>query len=400
LTRRLTAVCLLCLAGLVSVVGGCADGQAATGPSLIDEAREAGLLKYLDEGATPTIESQEGDTTVYAFGPEDGPLCMRGDTYRFMVRETGSEKLLIFLQGGGACWSEFCLAVTAAPPGIPLVEALDPNNPSNPMADWNVLYLPYCDGSLFAGDADVDEDGDGVGDRLHRGLQNLSGSMRTIRDIFPDPKHVLLTGSSAGGFGTIPATLLVRATYPQAHLQVFNDSGVGIARPGEPDFIDGILDEQGITPMIPASCVDCSGDGHITRLVRWTLERDPNLEIAVFSSFQDSVMTGIFLTIEPEAFETALRTETGVLHELFPDRYRRFLVNGIEHTSLLGDPTGIIGEDIAALEFSEDAIAGLTNVNIGGLDRTDIDGFTVGQWLRAFVEGGDGWTDRLALEGQ
>jgi hypothetical protein len=365
---------------------------------LVREAKESGLLKYIDEGAVPTIESVDGDTTVFAFGLDDGPLCMRGEPYRFSFRDTGSDKLLIFLQGGGTCWSDFCLTVIAAAPGIPIVESLDIDNPSNPMSDWSVLYLPYCDGSFFAGDRDFDEDGNGTGDRFHRGLQNFSGALRTIRELVPDPERVLLTGSSAGAFGTIPGTVFVRAVYPHSTLQVFNDSGVGIARPGEVAFIEKILDEQGLIPLIPETCEDCWGDGHITRLVHWIFERDPEVQMAVFSSVYDSVIAGTFLNIEPEQFKEALLTETQALHDRFPDRYKRFIVQGTEHTALLGTPIGIIGDDLTALEYSPSALSGLSGIRLGGLDSTTIGEVSVGDWLRAFVEGGDGWDDMIEPE--
>ena len=365
---------------------------------LVREARTAGLLKYLEDGAEPVVESVDGDTTVYAFDPADGPRCMRGGTFRFSVRDTGSENLLIFLQGGGTCWSDFCLTVTAATAGVPLVESLDQDNPSNPLSDWTVLYLPYCDGSFFTGDRDFDEDGDGVGERLHRGLQNLSGALRTIKERFPDPSRVLLTGSSAGAFGTIPGSVLVRSVYPEATLQVFNDSGVGVARPGEPAFVEKILDEQGLVPLFPETCEDCWADGHITRLVHWIFERDPDIQMAVFSSMHDSVIAGTFLNIEAEAFKEEMLAETQAIHDRFPDRYRRFIVQGIAHTTLLGTPIGIIGEDIADVEFSTGALSGLSGIKLGGLDTTMIDDMTVGQWLRAFVEGTDQWTDMVESE--
>jgi hypothetical protein len=365
---------------------------------LVTEARASGLLKYIDEGPAPVVESVEGDTTVYAFEPGDGPRCMRGGEFRFSVRDTGSENLLIFLQGGGTCWSDFCLTVTAAPAGVPLVESLDPDNPSNPLADWTVLYLPYCDGSFFTGDRDFDEDGDGVGERLHRGLQNLSGALRTIRERFPNPARVLLTGSSAGAFGTIPGSVLVRSVYPEATLQVFNDSGVGVVRPGEPAFVEKILDEQGLIPLIPETCVDCWADGHITRLVHWIFERDPDIQMAVFSSMHDSIIAGTFLSLDPEIFKETMLAETQALHDRFPDRYRRFIVQGITHTTLLGTPIGIIGEDIANVEFSSGALTGLGTIKLGGLDTTVIGDTTAGDWLRAFVEGTAEWTDRVEAD--
>ena len=165
-------------------------------PPPVDDPRFA----YL--GQTEVLEeSTSSDTTTWTFDPSSGPICMRGDVYRASVRETGSENLLIFLQGGGACWGDFCLAVTAAPEGIPLVDVLAPSIEANPFADWNVAYLPYCDGSVFVGDREHDEDGDGSPDRIHRGLANLSAGLDVARQTVPDPTRIVFAGSSGGGFG-------------------------------------------------------------------------------------------------------------------------------------------------------------------------------------------------------
>ena len=379
-------------------LGGDAPDESLEEPQLVREARLSGLLNYIDEGPEPRLESSDGDTSVFVFEGDEGPICMRGEPFRFSYRERGSDKLLVFLQGGGTCWSDFCLTVIAASAGIPMVDALDPDNPSNPMSDWNVLYLPYCDGSFFTGDRDFDENGDGKGDRLHRGLQNLSGALRKARVLMPDPERVLLTGSSAGAFGTIPATVLVRAVYPEATLQVFNDSGVGVARPDEPAFVEKILDEQGLIPLFPESCEACWGDGHITRLVHWIFERDDAVQMAVFSSMHDSVIAGTFLDIDADIFQETMLKETHALHERFPERYKRFIVQGVAHTTLLGTPVGIIGEDLSALEFSSDALSGLSGIRLGGLDSTTIGEVSAGDWLRAFVEGDPAWVDMIEPE--
>ena len=67
---------------------------------------------------------------------------------------------------------------------------------------------------------------------------------------------------------------------------------------------------------------------------------------------------------------------------------------------MLGDPIGIVGEDFGAVEFSWDAVSALSKLRLGGLESTAIDGFTVGQWLRAFIEDGEAWTDRVAPPGE
>jgi len=368
-------------------------------PALVTEARRLGLLDYLEGGPVPVVEAEDGDTTTYRFEPgapgEMGPLCMRGDPFRFAVRDTGSDTLVVFLQGGGACWSEFCFVVTGAPPGIPDVQTVDATEPLNPLAGYSVLYLPYCDGSFFAGEADVDEDGDGQPDRFHRGLANLGGALRTGLQRFPAPSRVILIGSSAGGYGTILATLLVRGAWPEASLRVMSDSGVGLARPDDPGFLATIAAEHNVLRLIPSTCVDCLTSGQLTPLVAWTLERDPEVRVAVFSSFYDTIIGAIFLGLPAETFRDLLLAQTGSVHDRFPDRYRRFLAAGVTHTSTLGDPTGIVGSDPTAVEMKLKLFDLLDILEIGGLERTKIGDVRMADWLKAFVTDAPDWVDRV-----
>ena len=48
--------------------------------------------------------------------------------------------------------------MTTAPPGVPEVDVLNPRLGVNPVKGWNVVYLPYCDGSFYGGDAEHDDD--------------------------------------------------------------------------------------------------------------------------------------------------------------------------------------------------------------------------------------------------
>ena len=116
---------------------------------------------------------------------------------------------------------------------------MDPDLAENPIADWDVLYLPYCDGSLFAGDVDrvlptsvLVEDGPIESMGYQRGLQNLTAALDVGLAEFPNPSRILLTGVSGGAFGTIAALPLVRFYYPETEILVFNDSGVGVAKDG------------------------------------------------------------------------------------------------------------------------------------------------------------------------
>ena len=93
-------VCLSIASGaaLADVSGLNADAMA--------ELQDAGVDKYL--GTTQPVKSDHGVWTKHAFDREnDGPICIAGTPYSVFTRQGHPKKLLIFLQGGGACWQGF-----------------------------------------------------------------------------------------------------------------------------------------------------------------------------------------------------------------------------------------------------------------------------------------------------
>lgn len=364
-------------------------------------AAELGIDRYVGR-ITPIEESRDGAVTTYTFDPAEGPVCMRGDPYRAAVRETDSDDLVIFLQGGGACWSGFCLAVIRAPAGIPDVDILDPDLASNPVADWNAVYLPYCDGSFFAGDAAHDDDLNGNGPREHRGLANLTGALEVAKLRFEAPRRILLAGSSGGAYGLMLAGPLVRSYYPDAELIIMADSGIGLARDAEVDYIDTILAEFGVADFLPSDCERCRISGHLTPLFGWYLARDPNVRMGLYSAWYDSVLANTFLQVEPARFADALDRESRALRDRWPDRFRRFIDDGVQHTSLLGDATGIIGSDLGAVELPEGGLQQLLGggLLIRGMSATEVDGVKMSAWLAALIEGDRStWVDLEAPRG-
>lgn len=383
---------------LLAVSSGCTPAEDTRKPATASPAYDPDdpRLRYLGQTVVTDV-TVDADVTTHTFDPGSGPMCLRGDPYRVSTRDTGSRDLVIFLQGGGACWDDFCLAVTGAPAGVPAVDVLHPDLPENPYADWNVTYLPYCDGSLFIGDRDHDDDGDGTDDRFHRGLANLSGALDMAKAQFPDPDRVMLIGSSGGGFGVLLAPPIVRAVYPDAELSVLADSAVGVARgSAEPAFVEHLMDQWGASDLLPPTCDDgCLGNGHMTGVVAENLRVDPELEMAVFTAWYDQIIGDVFLDVPPADFAASVRTETDALQTAFPDRFHRFVIDGRMHTTLLGDPTGIVGTDLGAVELPPDALDALTQIELGSIATTQsADGTLFSAWLAAFASGdATGWPD-------
>jgi hypothetical protein len=307
------------------------------------ELYSQGILRYLGD-YTPMLSEPDSEVVNHFFGTGDGPLCGEGAPYSMATRDQGSQELMIFLEGGGACWSDFCFYINEVVPGIPADGLLDPARENNPVKDWSQVYIPYCDGSLHAGDIDVDRDGDGQIDIYHRGLRNLSAALDVATRTFPAPRRILLAGQSGGAFGTTFALPLVRHIYPDAQIDILNDSGVGVLKPGQADFLPQLIEEWNIGAFFPDSCPECiPSDGHFTEYYIWQMNQDPGLRRGLLSYTQDTNLADLFLQIGAVAFEEALREEMPQQEEAHPDRTHYWLVEGNGHTFVTLEPDQTAG---------------------------------------------------------
>jgi hypothetical protein len=255
------------------------------------------------------------------------------------TRDGASEELLIFLQGGGACGPTSCQAV---PVGLPLfnVGILSTDSTSNPVADFDLGYVPYCDGTFFTGDRDLDSDGDGNNDRFFRGIQNLSASLDVISGTYPAPTRIVLAGNSAGGFAVHYALPLVRKLYPEVPIDLINDSGVGISNPGTQE---SLLEYWNSAAFLPAGCDTCIGDdGNLTGYHQYQLYEDKNVRMGFISSTGDEVVTGS--SIDPAVFGAELIAAVAELEEAHPKRFRSLISFSEEHTFIIKQFDFVIGD--------------------------------------------------------
>ena len=132
----------------------------------------------------------------------------------------------------------------------------------------------------------------------------------------------------------------------------------------------------------------------MTGVVAENLRVDPDLRMAVFSSWYDQIMGDIFLQLPPGDFARELEVETELLRAAYPDRYRRFVIDGRMHTTLLGDPSGILGSDLGSVEVPASVLASLAEIELGSLSTTtSADGRRVADWLAAFANEDPAWED-------
>jgi len=310
------------------------------------EVYDQGLTRYVGDPALDPVRVRDpigySDLLVHDFSSENGgPVCMVGDDYFVETREGESDELLIFLQPGGVCLDEVCIATSTPTINLRLLTAgnlvalggvLNRHAPDNPFADFDVVNLPYCDGSIFTGDVERDVDGEHV---VQRGLQNLTAGIQVAKGRFPNPSRIVLAGSSGGSYGSVAALAMTRYFYPDVPITVISDSGAPVMTGYAPDFVDSALAQLNVTHLLPASCPDCIGDGHLTGLFLWALGRDPALTIAYLSHTQDAVIGQEYMGSTPEQFENDVLSQSGRLTDAYPGRAFRYVVPGTGHTFLL-----------------------------------------------------------------
>jgi hypothetical protein len=344
--RTITAIALL-LSALLLPAAATAQNPRGLDPDAKQELTDAGLDQYLGE-FTPIAGQDVGDGWVkHLFDPDggDGPICIAGTPYSAFTRPGNPAKLLIMLQGGGACWQDFyncnILAEDQEPPA-PRVGIWDFDSKDNPFHDYSIVYMPYCDGSTFVGDNTVVDPSFPFGPvRFHRGLRNLSAGMDLARSTFPNASRVTVAGSSAGGVGAAAfAPFLARFLYGNnVHLTVLNDAGPVAINLDETDAIQARAADWQFGQFYPASCSACDDMGQSTTLIDWRLDNDSTVREAFYETDAD-LTNRFFLNLLPPAgtqldYRTLILDEHGWLNNLYPDRYKLFIVSGDgSHTAL------------------------------------------------------------------
>lgn len=105
--------------------------------------------------------------------------------------------------------------------------------------DWNYVYMPYCDGNSFAGDAVASAGGKVLNFRGTKIRESVVAHLKSNNG-FAAAEHVVVSGCSAGGAATFFHTDWFAEQAPGAKVRGMPDSGWFLngdyARDGKPDY--------------------------------------------------------------------------------------------------------------------------------------------------------------------
>ena len=242
LELRLAWISVLVFALASSV--GCGDDDDGKGPD-DGPGRDSGSMSGRDSGQDAGRDAGRDDGLPElarewtAIEPGGETTCARGGTFRFFVRGGTVNKLVITFDGGGACWnSATCSLADAIFSPTAETELPDPgegagdnSNPENPFKDWYQVFIPYCTGDIHWGDNVKTYDAEGGNPAVtirHKGRTNTLAVLDWVYERFEQPESILVTGMSAGSYGSIGWAPHVMKHYPKSFVAQFGDSGAGV----------------------------------------------------------------------------------------------------------------------------------------------------------------------------
>jgi hypothetical protein len=313
--------------GLVTVAGltGCSSSQSS--PPVAD-AGEAGAAAD-GGGDGPGAPADSGDATpntmpitgaqsdTWKWVPFDNAFCRDGTPTGIAINvHPGSTHLMIYLEGGGACFNALtCLqnsnhfdendfaTLTAQGAIMDAPGIFGRSDPANPVKDWNYVYVPYCTGDVHSGDnptgtvPSVLETDGGFKPQMFVGYRNIGHYLERIVPTFPDVSQVLLTGISAGGFGAAANYLRVAKAFGSVPVYLLDDSGPPMDAPHvAPCESAAWVQTWSLDKTLIADCgSDCANDGHyLIRYVKHAAAAYPSIPFGLVESTGDGTITQFF----------------------------------------------------------------------------------------------------------
>ncbi|MCL2354116.1 MAG: pectinacetylesterase family protein [Defluviitaleaceae bacterium] len=164
--------------------------------------------------------------------------CVGGNGKPFCIsfKKGRVNKLLINFLGGGLSWGEESAKTPISIKSIlkkkqgfyiphvsPIflkmthVGILSAKDKRNLFRDWHILNIPYSTADFHIGDSDFHYKNDKGEDLVlhHHGMKNVTAALEMLKELFDQsPDFLMLSGSSAGGFGCLAHAPAIAALYP------------------------------------------------------------------------------------------------------------------------------------------------------------------------------------------
>ena len=349
-----------CTLALLALLGACAPNSTPVTKKGYQGQPPAGTAITFDPGAELDVD---GDAVPDGWwwidfdgssSADEVARCGDGSTTGLAISPGSGPDLLVFFDGGGACWSyETCAMGTAVDKSFGVAEfkteATDfvPSSLTDrahlpaALAGATVVFVPYCTGDVHGGDHVVEYGNALVNETWqHKGHANVMAYLRRLSATFPSPRKLVVAGSSAGGFGALVNYEAFRWYWPEAQGYLIDDSGPALVNNDVPaNFRDAWFNSWHLGVATDPFCADCRTNMSAAFTELADLHRDDRF--AFVSHQEDAVMGPFMLSTGSEFRDELLRLESAAIR---PTRnVRVFYDAGTDHMTLtpLATPTPV-----------------------------------------------------------
>lgn len=272
--------------------------------------------------------------------------CVNGEnenTY-VMVSRGSSEKIFIYMQGGGAGTSYLTsqmMVITLNPKFEQTADStsgiFNRKENRNPFKEWTMVFIPYSTGDVHAGNrvisykAPLSQESKTV---HHAGMVNVTTVLRWVARQNFDFDNMVLGGSSAGGYGTIMNVYHADKIFDQSIVAI-NDAGPGLASKIDPAFrLERTINTWGWGQNLPSEFIEHVREKGEPVYGLEKLSENFDVIYGLCEDEKDVIMGTVFLKYPPFYFKDVLLSVSSDLVESNPGSFSRFLVDGYDHTLL------------------------------------------------------------------
>jgi hypothetical protein len=318
-------------------------------------------------------------------------VCSAGTPHQFYVkRSLKSNKLLIYFNGGGACWfGEQCNLKSEPNTHYPFADMKenDPrlakgifelDNSENPFKDYNMVFLPYCTGDVHVGGGKrtytyTDKEGKTVEvPTFHVGYKNSMTVLDWVYDNFKSPQSILVAGSSAGAIGSSFYSGLIAERYPNVPVVLLADAAGGYNSP-RLSVVFKAWDTASILPLWKEYAGETNETLTFEDLYIASANHNKNLTIAQYNAAGDQVQINFTLLLgdPPESFSLPQRILNHYTEiESAVDVFYSYTAGGTVHT-ILRSPNFYTYkvEGVRFLDWLADLVAGKPVGDISCVDE-------------------------------
>jgi hypothetical protein len=331
MTRRRSAsvalfLVLAALASTLAACGGDEDHETASAP--------ASTATTSPDGAAAA--SQEWEQIV----PGGDCQCSDGSEFNLWVREADPQKVMFYLEDGGACFSaETCDPASGVyQPRVsqgPAVEGgiFDLGNERNPFADYSVVYVPYCTGDVHIGNT-ATRYGPGLTVQ-HKGYVNATAALDHLAATFPGAANVVVIGESAGSLAAPLYAALVSDRLPDAEVTAISDASGAFPDVERIDSIIAAWDKGNASSAWPEGLDPTMGASGFPGFFVKSGHHDPDIAFARIDYAYDEHLAGWFPRLGLPTQDLLARVKTNeALIETAGVNVHSYIAPGVDHTVL------------------------------------------------------------------